>query len=119
MLKIMYRQLLCCQTKFSINPLNWKRDEKYAPSSENLGSLVENQKTGKSEIGNIGADTQVNLKRGVVVTNAKPEPMPEDVAKVYAEFFGSNGRHDSDYTFYYNNIKDNVAKRIATYKAGQ
>ncbi len=25
--------------------------------------------------------------------------------------------HDNDYTFYYNNIKENVAKRIATYKA--
>ena len=33
----------------SINPLNWKLDETYAPASENLGSLVVNEKTGKPE----------------------------------------------------------------------
>ena len=37
--------------------------------------------------------------------------------KIAAIFFGPDGRHGEDYTFYYNNIKDNVAKRIATYKA--
>jgi hypothetical protein len=34
---------------------------------------------------------------------------------VAAEFFGPDGRHGEDYAFYYNNIKDNVAKRIAAY----
>jgi hypothetical protein len=43
--------------------------------------------------------------------------MPEDAAKIAAAFFGPDGRHGEDYTFYYNNIKANVAKRIATYKA--
>ena len=33
------------------------------------------------------------------------------------DFFGPASFHDNDYTFYYNNIKENVAKRIATYKA--
>ena len=101
----------------SINPLNWKLDETYAPASENLGSLVLNEKTGELEIGDIGADAQINLARGVVVTNAKVEPMPEESAKIATEFFGPDGRHDCDYTFYYNNIKDNVAKRIAAYKS--
>ena len=55
----------------SINPLNWKLDETYAPASENLGSLVHNEKTGELEIADIGADAQVNPARGVVVTNAK------------------------------------------------
>ena len=46
------------------------------------------------------------------MTNANYEPMPgmEDV-------FGSQSFHNGDYAFYYNNIKDNVAKRIAAYKA--
>ena len=44
----------------SINPLNWKLDETYAPASENLGSLVHNEKTGELEIADIGADAQVN-----------------------------------------------------------
>ena len=56
----------------SINPINWKRDETYAPASENKGSLRPNKETGEYEI---------------------------------------------QHPFFYNNIKDNVAKRIATYKA--
>lgn len=101
----------------SINPLNWKLDETYAPASLNLGSLIVNEQTGEPEIADIGADAQVNLARGSVITNAKTAPMPEDTAKIAAAFFGPDGRHGEDYTFYYNNIKANVAKRIATYKA--
>ena len=102
----------------SINPLNWKLDETYAPASENLGSLTANEK-GEPEIADIGADAQIVLARGSVVTNAKPEPMPEELAKLLAEYFGPDGRHENDYTLYYSNIKANVAKRIAAYKAGQ
>ena len=101
----------------SINPLNWRLDETYAPASMNLGSLVADEQTGEVKIADIGADAQVNLSRGSIITNAKAAPMPEDVAKVAAAYFGPDGRHGEDYTFYYNNIKDNVAKRIATYKA--
>jgi len=101
----------------SINPLNWRLDETYAPASMNLGSLMANEKTGEPEIVDIGADAQVNLARGSIITNAKTAPMTEEVAKIAASFFGPDGRHGEDYTFFYNNIKDNVAKRIATYKA--
>ena len=93
----------------SINPLSWRLDETYAPASKNLGSLVLNEKAGRYEIANIGADAQVNLARGVIVTNAKAAPM------ALTDFFGPQSFHDDDYTFYYNNIKDNVAKRIAAY----
>ena len=103
----------------SINPLNWKLDETYAPASENLGSLVQNEETGEPEIGDVGADAKINLARGVVVTNAKVVPFPEEEAKVAAEFFGPDGRHDNDYTYYYNNIKENVAKRVAAYQNGR
>ena len=103
----------------SINPLNWKLDDTYASASENLGSLIVNEETGEPEIGDIGADAQINLARGVVVTNAKVVPIPEEEAKIVAAFFGPDGRHDNDYTYYYNNIKVNVAKRIAAYKASR
>ena len=79
-----------------INPLNWKRDETYAPASENKGSLVMNEKTGELEIGDVGADAQVNLERGVVVTN--PKSAPADAA----EFLGPESFHPEDYGFYYN-----------------
>ena len=99
----------------SINPLNWKLDETYAPASLNLGSYMPNAE-GKYEFMDVGADAQVNLNRGVVVTTAPTEPLPEELAEI-AKIFGPDGRHASDYSYYYNNIKDNVAKRIATYKA--
>jgi hypothetical protein len=83
----------------------------------NLCSLVVDDQTGKPVIADIGADAQINLARGSVVTHAKADPMPEDEAKVAAEFFGVDGRHAFDCTYYYNNIKDNVAKRVAAYQA--
>ena len=99
--------------EISINPLNWKLDETYAPASENLGSFMLNEETGMYEITDVGADAQVVLDRGVVLTNAKSAPIE------MTELFGPQSFHDDDYTFYYNNIKDNLAKRIAAYKTGK
>ena len=97
----------------SINPLNWKLDETYAPASENLGSLMLNNETGDYEITDVGADAQVVLDRGVVVTNTTYDQYAA------AEFFGPQSFHEDDYTLYYNNLKDNVAKRVAAYMASQ
>ena len=99
----------------SINPLNWKLDETYAPASLNLGSYMPNSETGEYEFVDAGADAQVVPERGVIVTNAASEPMPEELASAVSPFLGPDGRHASDYSYYYNNIKDNVAKRIAAY----
>ena len=95
----------------SINPLNWKLDDTYAPASMNLGSLVLDEKTDETKISDIGADAQVIPERGVVMTNAQHEPMTG-----VTEVFGPQSFHNGDYTFYYNNIKENVAKRIAAYQ---
>lgn len=98
----------------SINPINWKLDETYAPASDNKGSLiVTDPKTGKYNIGDVGADAQINIERGVIVTNANGTPIS------MTELFGPQSYHNDDYGFYYNNIKENVAKRIATYKASK
>ena len=102
----------------SINPLNWKLDGTYAPASMNLGSLWPNEK-GELEIVDLGADAQVFPDRGVVVTHAKGEEMTGEAAEVASYFFGPDGRHGEDYALYYCNIKDNVAKRVAAYKAGR
>ena len=103
----------------SINPLNWRLDDTYAPASENLGSLIENPETGEYTVGDIGADAQIVPGRGTIITQAKPDPMPEEAAKITFEYFGPGARHDNDYTFYYSNIKANAAKRIAAYMAGK
>ncbi len=99
----------------SINPLNWKLDETYAPASMNLGSIILNEETGERTIGDVGADAQINLERGVVVTHAIVPPVSEYVAKVSADFFGPDGRHAYDYMYYFNNIKENASKRVAAY----
>ena len=105
--------VLVLPNAISINPLNWKCDETYAPASINLGSIVMDANTGATEIRDIGGDAQVNLARGTVVTNAKaiPNEMPE--------YTGPECFHQDDYSIFYNNIKDNVAKRIAAYLAGR
>ena len=95
----------------SINPLNWKLDETYASAAGNLGSLVLNEKSGEYEIADIGADAQVVPGRGVVVTNARIKPSE------MTGYFGPDSFHEDEYNIYYNNIKDNAAKRIAAYQA--
>ena len=45
--------------------------------------------------------------------------MDEETIKVVGEFFGPDGRHGEDYALFYNNIKANVAKRVAAYMANQ
>ena len=76
-----------------------------------------NEKTGEPEIRDIGADAQLVLDRGVVLSNAEFDfdAVPEFLKKI----FGPESFHGNDYTFYYNNIKDNVAKRIAAYEANR
>ena len=102
----------------SINPLHWKLDDTYAPASENLGSYMPNPETGEYEIMDVGADAQVVPERGVIVTHAEAEPMTGELAGRIKEVLGPDGRHASDYSYYYyNNIKDNVAKRVAAYLA--
>ncbi len=93
----------------SINPLNWKRDDTYAPSSMNLGSIVMDEKTGATEIRDIGGDAQVNTARGSVVTHAAAVP------NEMQEYAGPESFHQDDYSIFYNNVKENVAKRIAAY----
>ena len=95
----------------SINPLNWKRDETYAPAGMNSGSIVMDEKTGATEIRDIGGDAQVCAARGTVVTNA--DAVPNEME----EFAGPQSYHQDDYSIFFNNVKDNVAKRIAAYKA--
>ena len=97
----------------SINPLNWRRDETYAPASENLGSYMANAESEMYEITDVGADAKVVLNRGVIVTNTTYDQYAP------AEFFGPQSFHEDDYTLYYNNLKANVAKRIAAYMANQ
>ena len=104
------RNVVVLPGAMSINPLNWKLDETYASASENKGSLVQNKETGAREFVDLGVDAQINLARGVIVTNTTA-PVTEG-----KEFFGPASFHENDYSFFYKNLQENVAKRIAAYK---
>ena len=93
----------------SINPLNWKLDDTYAPKEECLGTRIE-QDDGSFEVFPQAADAQLDLERGVVVTHQDViDPMPEDMG------FGPESYHGGDYTLWYTNIQKNVQKRIDAY----
>ena len=67
-----------------------------------------------SKIGDVGADAQVVPSRGVIVSNGEADH--SQMPAFMTDIFGPASFHNEDYTFYYNNIKDNVAKRIAAYQ---
>jgi len=98
----------------SINPINWKRDETYASAEENLGGYLYNYEKGQLEVVPHAADAKVNVKRGVVVTTTKAA-----TPVTGTDVFGPGSFHENDYDLYFNNIKENVAKRVATYKANK
>jgi hypothetical protein len=52
------------------------------------------ENAGTVSIGGIGADAQINTQRGVIVTNAKSEPI------ALSQFFGPASFHNGDYAFY-------------------
>lgn len=100
--------------EISINPLNWRRDETYASENENLGGCIYNEEKEVLDVIPKAADAKLNLKRGVVITTTKALPPVEGTT-----VFGPASFHNGDYALYYNNIKANVATRIAAYKKNQ
>lgn len=90
-----------------INPINWKIDDTYAPASKNLGSLI------KGSIVSPGvADAKINTKTGILECSSVN---PEDFKQAF-DFFPVGSYHSMDYGFYFENIKDNVGKRIEAFK---
>lgn len=104
------RNLVIEEGAISINPLNWKRDDTYASVAENLGSVIQGQAMEGI------ADAQIDLERGAVIVTteaAKPYRIPDRMADI----FGPESYHGQDYGFYFMNLKDNVARRVAAYLA--
>ena len=110
--------LVVLEGAISINPLNWKLDDTYAPAEENLGSLVQDEKTKQYVIDDIGADAQIDPERGVVVctTTAIPFFDVNDVKGVPDDLFGPESFHNGDYQLWYKNIQENVKTRIEAYQ---
>ena len=100
----------------SINPINWKRDNTYASASENLGSRILNNNTGKYDINVPGiADAQLDTERGVVLCTNTDYQYANLGNLNIPSIFGPESLHAYDYSFYYYNIQENVASRVKAY----
>lgn len=95
----------------SINPINWKCDDTYASVKENLGSLTVEGALVTPGI----ADARVDTVRGSVVVSSIKKPELYAIPADGAQMFGPESYHLHDYGFFFNNIKQNVADRIAAY----
>lgn len=93
----------------SINPINWKTDETYAPVSENKGSL-----NVMGELTEGFADARIDLERGVVVCESA-DPAVYTMPKAGHALFGPESYHSYDYSLYYMNLRENVKTRISAF----
>ncbi len=107
-----YKNIVLQPGSHSINPLNWRTDDTYAPLSLNKGSLYSNP-DGSFSIGPALADAQLDLERGVVLCRSLPEPNP--YLSCHIQAFGPASYHSHDYAFYYLNLRDNVSRRVGRY----
>ena len=107
----------------AINPLNWKRDDTYAPASENLGDrlpIVDGTeliptKFKESRPGH--ADARLDLEKGVVVCSTLEGVHASLDIPGLENPFGEGSMHIMDYTLYWENIRENVRTRIKAYLA--
>ncbi len=95
----------------SINPINWTLDETPATKEENAGSYIANLQTGEIVSMSNLADATVNKKRGSVICSS----VDVNVYAPEGAMFPKGVYHLNDYGFYYNNIRENAAKRIEAY----
>ena len=115
------KNITVMKNAISINPLNWKRDDTYAPASENLGDRI-------SILGDQGifpvdfqinhpglADAQVDVERGVVVCTTLSDQYVSIPEEVGPNLFGPASLHLSDYPAYWDNLCENIKTRINAY----
>ena len=90
----------------SINPLNWKTDDTPADRSQNLGAVMS---TGAEPIpGLCGA--YIGDRGQLVVTDVAAGDYPPGL-----DLFPAGAYHVYDYLFFFMNLKQNIADRVAAY----
>ena len=101
------------QKMISINPLNWKCDSKPASALLNKGCVTLDSKTGavtSAEKGKYGA--YIDPNRGtLIVTGIKGTDKFNTLVGVLPE----GSLHLYDYTFFFVNLQENVAKRTESF----
>ncbi len=95
----------------SINPITWTLEETVAEKEKNAGSLIANLQKGELVEMEHLADAAVNKERGSVICSS----VDVNVYSPDGAPFPKGVYHLNDYGFYYNNIRENAAKRIEKY----
>ncbi|MBQ2832709.1 MAG: DUF3089 domain-containing protein [Methanobrevibacter sp.] len=109
------------ENAISINPLNWKRDDTYAPASENLGDRIPVMNPGTLLAVDFNvhkpglADAQLDLERSTVVCTALEDEYVKPIVPEMGDIFGRASLHLVDYTAYWDNIRENVKTRIEAF----
>lgn len=93
----------------AINPITWTTEETLAGADQSLGARLE--ENGAFVDQSHFADAQVNRQRGVVVCSTVD---PEDY-RIPIAIFPLGVLHGCDYPFYYYDLQQNVADRVAAY----
>jgi len=91
-----------------VNPLNWKTTSEYAPKELNLGAVFFK---GNGEIDSIvGQFTDAWIDDNGALVTGTP-----NVNAYSSDIFPIGVYHMYDYSFFFNNLKENVGVRIETY----
>ncbi|MDR0979044.1 MAG: DUF3089 domain-containing protein [Lachnospiraceae bacterium] len=93
------------ENALSINPINWRRDSKYASKEENLGSYIRfgnDLPVWKNNFADAWIDTSNSGLRTTADIQSE-EPWPEGVL------------HRYDYDLFYKNLRENIKERIKAY----
>lgn len=95
-----------------INPLNWRTDNLYADSTQNLGAVFFDDATGDfiKEVNNY-CGAQINTENGALLTTI-PE---EDKNSLEFGPYSEGVYHRYDYAFWYRNLEKNVSDRISAF----
>ena len=94
---------------YSINPLNWKTDGTPADKALNLGAVLS---TGAEPIPALCGAYIESGRGALVVTDVSPADYPASI-----DIFPEGAYHVYDYLFFFENLRENVAKRTAAYLA--
>jgi Protein of unknown function (DUF3089) len=107
---------VCLKGAIAINPLNWENDSTPAKRSAHLGAVFFNAAKGKliEKIDNF-AEAHVDTEKGVLVITNMKKPVSPAIDLVHLGRFPAGVYHKFDYAFWFNNLKDNVKKRINSY----
>jgi hypothetical protein len=98
-----------------INPLNWTTNGTYASNTLHRGAVIFNHETGQIISGPtpllLFCDAQIDTEKRGLMTH-----IPDEWKSLDFGSFGGGVYHRYDYDFWYENLKDNVGRRVAAYQ---